>query len=146
MRLIGCDPGKASGYAVLNTKHLLIEHMSIDNHNPYELLERVDFLTPHREQVLVVENFSPRWGQKFDLDSVYHIGAMQGAYGMQKVNLVMPATHKGSVPRAKVKSLMQAQGYKIGAGHSLDALSLCLYWAGFKLRDTNVLTYLAEED
>lgn len=145
MRLIGVDPGKATGYAVLNTKNLLIEHMSSDNHNPYELLEQVDYLTPYKEQTLVVERFVPRFGQAFDCTPMYLIGAMQGAYN-DRVNLVMPATHKGSVPRDKVTRLMKAQGFKVGAGHSRDALSLCLYWAAFKLRDKNVLDFLQSED
>lgn len=141
MRLIGIDPGKNTGYAVLDTNRMSIEHMSISEDTPFRLLDTVE---SYYSGTMVVERFVPRWGQAFDCTPMYLIGALQGVYESE-VNLVMPATHKASVPRDKVKALMKSQGYKIGAGHSLDALSLCLYYAAFKAKDPNVLDWLSKE-
>ena len=142
MILTGIDPGKSSGYAVLNTDGMVIVHMSIEQDTPFTLLDRTENLL---EGTLVVERFVARFGQAFDCTPMYLIGALQGVYDTQ-VNLVMPATHKAGVPRDKVTALMKSQGFKVGAGHSRDALSLCIYWAAIKLRDPEAIAFLSNND
>lgn len=141
MRLMGIDPGKNTGYAVLDTNRMSIESMFIREDSPFEMLDVVE---NYYSGTMVVERFVPRWGQAFDCTPMYLIGALQGVYESE-INLVMPATHKAAVPRDKVTALMKSQGFKVGAGHSRDALSLCLYWAAFKAKDPNVLDWLSKE-
>lgn len=141
MVLTGIDPGKNTGYAVLDTEGMKILHMGIHEDSPFEMLDRVE---SNLEGVLVVERFVARFGQAFDCTPMYLIGALQGVYESE-INLVLPATHKAAVPRDKVTALMKSQGFKVAAGHSRDALSLCLYWAGFKAKDPNVLDWLSKE-
>lgn len=149
MHLIGVDPGKASGLAVLETSSMTIEHLSIAYSNCEGLAQQVsllgyDFRSAGGDSPVVCENFIPRFGQKFDLDSVYHIGALQAVIGTTDVHLVLPATHKGLVPKEKLTALMKSQGYKVGAGHSRDALSVAVYYAAFVLREPRVLEFLAD--
>lgn len=144
MIIVGFDPGKASGYAVLDTEHMRIRHMEIANHSPFQCVDAMqDIQESYGCDAMVVENFIPRWGQKFDLDSVYLIGALQGMYD-NEVLLVNPSTHMGVVPREKLTRLMKEQGYAIQAGHSRMGLSVAVYYAAFKLKDQNVLEFLAD--
>lgn len=140
----GIKPGPHSGtgYAVLDTEGMQILHMEIANHTPFACVDKVeDLLDSYGSDVLVSEDFKPRWGQKFELDSVYLIGALQGQHSSE-LKLVMPATHMGLVPTAKLTALMKSYGHKVGEGHSRMALSVAVYWAAFKERDPNVLAFL----
>lgn len=156
--LVSCDPGgikpgtnAGTGYAVLDTEDMSILHMEIANHNPGECVRNMKLLrSGFQGNYVLSEGFSPRWGQPFSLDSVYLIGAMQG-YFEDELKLVMPSAHtskdpkKAAVPVAKLSALMKSQGYAVGKGHSRMALSVAVYYAGYKLRDENALAFLAEE-
>lgn len=131
---------------MLDTDGMKILHMLIANHDPARCVDVFgDLMADYGKDAIVCESFLPRWGQKFELDSVYLIGALQGRFGKQ-LQMVAPATHMGLVPKAKLTDLMKAQGYKVGKGHSRMALSVALYYAAFKMRDLEALAFLEPKD
>ena len=150
--IMGCDPGgikpgshAGTGYAVLDTEGMKILHMSIENHNPFECNAYYEALREkYHPDVLLCEGFIPRWGQKFELDSVFLIGGLQSLYN-GALKLIMPATHMASVSRDKLTELMDQHKIAVGEGHSRMALSLCVYYAAFKLQDAEAIHYLLGE-
>lgn len=150
--LLGVDPGgiepgphSGTGYAVLDTEGMKILHASIANHNPFECNAYYESLREeYRPDVLLSEGFVPRWGQPFELDSVYLIGGLQSLYN-GALKLVLPSVHMSHVSREKLTELMEQHNIAIGEGHSRMALSLCVYYAAFKLQDAEAIHYLLGE-
>lgn len=150
--IVACDPGgikpgtnSGTGYAVLDTEGMAVLSMHIDNHDPSRCADYMQHLCEiYQADYVVCEGFTPRWGQKFELDSVYLIGGLQANFGRLAVPLplVMPSVHMGLVPKPKLTALMKAQGYAVGKGHSRMALSVAVYYAAFKLKDENALAFL----
>lgn len=148
-RLLAIDPGgikpgshSGTGYAVLDTEGMKLLHMSIDNHGPYECNAYYEALREqYHPDVLLCEDFIPRWGNKFELDSVYLIGGLQSLYN-GALKLIKPADHMSRVSKDKLTQLMKEHKIAIGEGHSRMALSLCVYYAAFKLQDAEAIHYL----
>ena len=90
----------------------------------------------------VYESFIPRWGQAFDCTPMYLIGAMN-AMGREWMK-VKPAEHKSIIKDAPLNVLFKKAGEKIAAGHSRDALRLCLYVAVAKMRDAGSIRFIQE--
>lgn len=154
--IVAADPGgikpgthSGTGYAVLDTEGMEILHMQIANHGPYTCVGVMQSLEKefHADH-MVCEDFVPRWGQPFKLDSVYLIGALQGHYNTD-LKLVLPSQHtskkseKAFTPVPKLTKLMKDQGYKVGQGHSRMALSVAIYYATVKLKDKNAIDWKA---
>lgn len=153
MLIIGVDPGgilpgttSGTGYAVLNTENMQIEVMREDNHTPQAFVGTLLRLQDEfPEAIMVYEGFKPRWGQKFELDSVYLIGALRTEFG-ERVPNVMPSVHMSAVPITKLTALMKSHGYKVRRGHARMALSVAVYYAAFVLREPTVLEFLADNN
>lgn len=140
----GIKPGPhaGTGYAVLDTEGMKILHMSIENHNPFECNNYFEQLREqYQPDVLLCEDFIPRWGIPFELDSVYLIGGLQSLYN-GALKLIAPSTHMSSVSKDKLTELMKEHNIDIGEGHSRMALSLCVYYVAFRMQDAEAIHYL----
>ena len=139
--ILGVDPGKATGYAVYDSEAQKVLLAEIHNDGPLECVERLtDLFYWYTPDEKVYESFIPRWGQKFDLDGVYLIGAMEAF--TEGWNVVKPSEHKAVVKDSVLNPLMKSTGIPIGAGHSRDALRLCLYVSAVRLREHSTLQLL----
>lgn len=70
------------------------------------------------------------------------IGAMNTMHRLW--DKVKPAEHKALIKDKPLNALFKDAGEKIGAGHSRDALRLCLYVAVARLRDEGTIQLLKE--
>lgn len=145
--ILGIDPGQSCGYAVFDLWSMDIADMQIVNHpDSADFVQYVDYLMHKHSAIdeIVIENFSPRWGQKFDTTPISYLGAADAAAELldwPPITKVMPSQHKSVIKDSVLTPMMKKQGYKVGAGHSRDALRLCLY-RGFKLRHESVYELL----
>lgn len=143
MKILGVDPGVATGIAVFNTDTLEAERLEIVNMGEKELVDHLSLLGfNYLPGVSVYEDFIPRWGQKFDITPIKLIGAMSTMH--RDWQAVSPAAHKSLVKDAPLNALFKKAGEKIGAGHSRDALRLCLYVATATLREPDTIKLLQE--
>jgi hypothetical protein len=141
---MGIDPGLASGVAVWDTAEQKIINMAQteDGVNGLAPLVR-EWAIEYRPNHIVWEKFTLRAGNKFlaDLSSVECIGWAK-AEGYYEHN-VIPSTHKtfnwlgDGLPKADspITKLMKEQGWKFGAGHSRDALSIAVWFSCAKGKD-----------
>jgi hypothetical protein len=101
----------------------------------------------YRPAHIVCERFDLRSSNKFlaDLSPVECIGWLKGeAYS---VEYVMPSQHKTLVKDRTLNPLMKAGKFKVGAGHSRDALRIALWFAAMRLKHVPSLELLkAKED
>lgn len=138
MRILGVDPGKATGITVWDSETQEILYFEIDEWDPYTLVRAVErisqkcFIDHH-----VYEDFLPRWGQKFDITPIKLIGAMDTMrFDWHKVK---PSEHKSLVKDVVLNKLIHDQGHLVGEGHSRDALRLTVYYSAAKLREQATL-------
>lgn len=139
--ILGIDPGLSTGLAIYNTENQKMMYANIGRYTPLELVQHVERIEGMQE--IVVEDFKLRRNQNVDLTPCYLIGALQGA-GMD-IKLVMPSAHKSIVKDAPLNRLFKEAGYKLGEGHSRDALRLTVYWSAVKLKHTETLNLLREQ-
>lgn len=143
------DPGgwgsgehAGTGLTVIDTKTLAILHSSIEKLNPYEVVQRFEELREkYQPDVLIAEDFIPRWGISFSLEPVYLLGALLGMYN-GSLRLVKPSEHMSMVSRDKLTDLMKEHKLVLGAGHSRMSLSLAIYWSAFRLQEEEAIHYL----
>lgn len=154
-KILGVDPGKATGLAIFDTQTLEIVRMDETPHGirgfkePFKAIVESPMLGVHH---LVFENFTLRSSNKFtaDLSGVEIIGWLKGECYWGKHN-PEPSQHMGltrlrqkkdNYAESKVTKLMKAQGYRIGKGHTRMALSVAMWYAAMVLKDRTVLEYL----
>lgn len=143
MRILGVDPGVATGIAVYDTEERKALHLEIVNMGEKDLTDHLGLLAfRFMPELSVYEDFLPRWGQKFDITPIKLIGAMNTMH--REWIKVKPAEHKALVKDKPLNFLFKAAGERISAGHSRDALRLCLYVAVARLRDEGTIQLLKE--
>lgn len=141
MLILGVDPGKTTGLAIYDTLLCEAVYLEMGQWDEYGLVTKVnDLYVTDRVHLIVCEKFVLRSNQAVDITPAFLIGALKGANFT--IHEVMPSTHKGLVKDFQLAPLFKQAGEKIGAGHSRDALRLCLYWSGFQLKDRKTLEYL----
>lgn len=140
MIIKGLDAGKASGIVYFDTGTQLI----LSAHEAQEGVLGVaeEFQIERHYDTLIAETFQLRAGNKFlaDLSTVEVNGWLKGQGLWDKG--VAPNVHKSfnrlgeKDPKASspVTRLMKEQGVPIGAGHTRDALSICIWFACTKLK------------
>lgn len=140
--ILGIDPGKATGYAVYDTETQLPIHLSTEIHPNEEVCVAYYRLlcAKYKPDEVIMESFIPRFGQKFDLDGVYFIGAIRSVG--RAVRMVSPSAHKAMVKDAPMNKMFKATKTPIGAGHSRDSLRLTVYWAATKLKHRETIQLL----
>ena len=144
MRILGVDPGVATGIAVYDTEERKALHLEIVNMGEKALTDHLGLLAFKYHPIgrSVYEDFIPRWGQKFDITPIKLIGAMNTMHRLW--DKVKPAEHKALIKDKPLNALFKDACEKIGAGHSRDALRLCLYVAVARLRDEGTIQLLKE--
>ena len=153
MLYIGIDAGgreegphSGTGVAVLCTDSGVLkicEAMQV-NWDEWAMGSELQYLeAAYDPDVVVYESFQPRWGQKFELDTVYLNGAIRAVIEPKLLMPVSPSAHKSIVKRDWAKELVLGAGYFVEQGHKVDALSLCLY-AGIKKRDQTIINAMRE--
>lgn len=143
----GWGDGKhaGTGLTVLDTETLTILHSSIEKLNPYEVVQRFEELREkYQPDVLIAEDFIPRWGIAFSLEPVYLLGALLGMYN-GALRLVKPSDHISLVSKERLTALLKEHKLSIGAGHSRMSLSLAIYWSAFRLQEEKAIHYLLGE-
>lgn len=137
MIILGIDPGVATGWAIYDTDCLAVVDMGQTEDG---VLGLADFMRSTREHydLMVVERFELRENVRYpDLTPKECIGWLKGE--RYEHELVMPASHKALVKDKNIKQSNLMAGYKIGAGHSRDALRLTLYYAMAKLKHVETI-------
>ena len=148
MIIKGIDGGLATGIAYWDTESQYIVNL-VETGNAARGV-RVEFDETEHYDVLVAETFQLRAGNKFlaDLSTVEVNGWLKGDFVWD--NGVAPNVHKTfnglgeKDPKAKspITLLMKEQGWKIGEGHTRDALSIAFWYACVKLKDrATIATY-----
>lgn len=95
----------------------------------WELANNINYyMTSYDVDLIVYETFVPRWGQKFELDTVYLNGALKATVDPDLLVGVAPSAHKSLIKRDWAKSLVLEAGYKVDQGHPVDGTSLVLYY------------------
>lgn len=127
----GIEPGTHSGSGVTvmdASKPRVIEAVQV-NWDEWTLGNMMNYyLTTYDVDLVVFESFSPRWGQKFELDTVYLNGALKATVDPDMLLGVTPSAHKSLIKRDWAKQLVLDTGFKIEQGHKVDSTSLCLYY------------------
>lgn len=130
MKILGCDPGKASGLAVYDTDAGVALYMD-EAHNGVQgfVPAFCAIYKTFRPDYIVCESFNLRPGNKFlaDLSGVEAIGWLRGEG--YKAEYVTPAQHKTLVPDAVLTPMMKDAGFPVGAGHTRDALRTAVWYA-----------------
>jgi hypothetical protein len=157
-RILGVDPGAATGIAVYDTDTQKFLRMEETPHGIHGFKEPFKLLL-NREELgidhIVFENFTLRSSNKFtaDLSGVEIIGWAKGEQFWGKYN-PEPVQHmtltrlrekadKGKV--SPVTTLMKSQGYRIGKGHTRMAGSVCFWYAAKVLNHRETLKMLSEK-
>jgi len=130
--ILGIDPGVKTGWALYDTDCLAVVDMWETDGGVQGVVDHMkDFTEPYDK--MVVERFELRPDVRYpNLTPRNIIGWFQGEG--YKFDLVMPATHKKVVKDADIRQSKLMAGYKIGKGHTRDALRLTLYYAMAKLK------------
>lgn len=141
MRILGVDPGKATGITVWDSETQKILYFDIEHLGPHALVAELKMLSViYRVDYHVYEDFLPRWGQKFDITPIKLIGAMDAMDTMRfDWHKVKPSEHKSLVKDVVLNKLIHDQGHLVGEGHSRDALRLAVYYSAAKLREQATL-------
>jgi len=87
-----------------------------------------DYVARYDPDKVIYESFIPRWGQKFELDTVYLNGALKASVLPSMLAAVSPSAHKSLIKRDWAKQLVLDAGFKVEEGHKVDSTSLCLYY------------------
>lgn len=144
MRILGCDPGKASGLAVYNLSAGTVEYMEEAPDGVRGFVPAfMGIYTMFKPAYVVCESFNLRSSNKFmaDLSGVESIGWLRGEG--YKVEYVTPSAHKTLVKDSKLTPLMKDGGFKVGAGHTRDALRTAVWFAAMRLKHKPTLELLS---
>lgn len=138
--IIGIDPGgqtrksegahAGTGLAVLSTDNGKLELLEARQvlWSEWEMGQALqDYLARYSPDVVVYEDFIPRYGVPFSLAPVKLIGAIRATVEPDMLVPVAPSAHKSLIKREWAKELVLDAGYKIEQGHKVDSTSLALY-------------------
>lgn len=160
IRILGGDPGLATGLAIYDTDLCAFTHMVETGKGIYgfkpKFKELMGGLTnPYGITHVAFENFTLRSSNKFtaDLSGVEIIGWMKGEGFWSKRN-PEPSQHmkltklgeKDPKGESKVTKLMQEGGFKIGKGHTRMAGSVAIWYAAMVLKHEPTLELLKPKD
>lgn len=162
MRILGIDPGLATGMAIYDTETLSFTHMEETGQGIYgfkprfkEVFGRV-FDDPYKVTHMACENFTLRGSNNFtaDLSGVEIIGWMKGEdlWGQrnpepsQHMQLTRLRKNKDKYQDSVVTKLMKRDGYRIGKGHTRMAGSVAMWFAAMVLKDRATLALLKPKD
>lgn len=160
MRILGIDPGLATGTAIFDTETLSFVRMDellhgIDGFKvPFNVLRTSEHLGVEH---IVAEKFTLRSSNKFtaDLHGVEIIGWLLGEGHIVKSKCPEPSQHmqltrlrkaKDNYADSVVTKLMKQGGYKIGKGHNRMAGSVAMWYAAKVLNDRATLALLKPRD
>jgi hypothetical protein len=160
VRILGIDPGLATGTAIFDTETLSFIRMD-------ELQQGIDgfkvpFLTLAASGTLevehiVAEKFTLRSSNKFtaDLHGVEILGWLYGEKHIVRSRCPEPSQHmqltrlrkkKDNYAESVVTKLMKRDKYRIGKGHTRMAGSVAMWYAAMILKDRSVLELLKPKD
>lgn len=145
--ILACDPGKASGlvlYSLTEQRPVIMEQ---SEGGVLGFTERFKFLYGWWKPAFVVcESFQLRSSNKFvaDLSPVECIGWLKGQ--RYAVEYVTPSQHKTLVKDKTLNPLMKAGNFKVGEGHTRDALRIAVWFAAKKLNHRPTLELLKPRD
>jgi hypothetical protein len=157
-RILGLDPGKATGMAVYDTDTLSFVRMDETPRGIYGFKPAFNAMwgsvfNPLRLTHLACEGFTLRSSNKFtaDLSGVEIIGWMKGE-GLWHQNNPEPIQHMTLTRLRKnvdkyqdsvITHLMQEAGFKIGEGHTRMAGSVAVWYAAKVLKHIPTLELLS---
>jgi hypothetical protein len=155
VRILGIDPGLATGVAIYNTDTCSFEFMEqIDNGVRGFSQEFLGI--SEQANVDVCENFTLRSSNKFtaDLSGVEIIGWLKGerywgGYNpepSQHMQLTRLRKNKDDYTKSPVTKLMKSCGFKIGKGHTRMAGSVAIWYAAKVLYHEPTLELLKPKD
>ena len=159
MRILGIDPGLATGTAIYDLETCTFVRMDELPKGIHGFTEPYKALTGDTLGVTYVaaEKFSLRKDNKFlaDLHGVEILGWLLGECQIIKAHCPEPVQHmtltrlrkkadKGKV--SPVTTLMKSQGFKIGKGHSRMAGSVAMWYAARVLNHRPTLELLKPND
>lgn len=161
-RILGIDPGLATGLAIYNLDTLSVEHVEespagIYGFKPaYKALNGSVFSNPYNITYSACENFTLRASNKFtaDLHGVEIIGWLKGEnqwgananpepFQHMKLNRLGEKDKKADSP---ITHMMKAAKFPIGKGHTRMALSVAVWYAAMRLKHEPTLELLKPKD
>jgi len=161
-RILGIDPGLATGFAIYNLDTLKVEYVNetangIYGFKPvYKELIGTAFNNPYGIKYGSCEKFTLRASNKFtaDLHGVEIIGWLKGEDQWGKHN-PEPSQHmtltrlrekKDKYQDSVITHMMKDAGFKIGKGHTRMALSVAVWYAAMRLKHMPTLELLKPKD
>lgn len=157
MRILGSDPGLATGLAVYDTDTLSFIEMQetasgIKGYKPQFMAYMGGLTSPLGITHSVCENFTLRSSNKFtaDLSGVEIIGWLKGEEYWGKHN-PEPSQHmqltrlrkkKDNYADSVITKMMKRDGFKIGKGHTRMAGSVAVWYAAMVLKHRPTLELL----
>lgn len=162
MKILGIDPGLATGLAIYNTDTLKVEFVQetpegIHGFKPvFMKVWGRGFGNPYGLSNISCENFTLRSSNKFtaDLHGVEIIGWMKGeSYWGANAN-PEPSQHmtlnklgeKHKKADSVITHMMKDAGFKIGKGHTRMALSVAVWYAAMRLKHIPTLEMLKAKE
>ena len=160
-RILGIDPGLATGMAIFDTETLQFVRMDETNRGIFNFKPSYKALMGGLTSPLGIthqacEKFTLRSKNKFtaDLSGVEIIGWLKGEgqwhdrnpEPSQHMTLTRLREKKDSYADSKVTKLMKKQGYRIGKGHTRMAGSVAIWYAAMVLKDEATLRWLKPKE
>lgn len=145
--ILACDPGKASGFALYDFEKQKALWMKQSERGVLGFSTEFETVQEwYRPEHIACESFNLRPGNKFlaDLSPVECIGWLRGQ--RYDVEYVTPAQHKTLVKDKTLNPLMKDGNFKVGAGHSRDALRIAVWYAAKVLNHRPTLEMLKPKD
>jgi hypothetical protein len=157
-RILGIDPGLATGLSVYDTDTLSIVETTETGNGIYGFQPQFKWLmggmvSPLGVTHMVCEKFTLRSSNEFvaDLSGVEIIGWLKGQsfWGknnpepVQHMTLTKLRKNKDKYPDSPVTKLMKRDGHKIGKGHTRMASSTAIWYAAMVLKHEPTLRMLS---
>lgn len=163
MKILGTDPGLATGLAIYNLETCTVEHMvetgnGVYGYKPvFKELMGTGLRNPYGITHAACENFTLRSSNKFtaDLHGVEIIGWLkgEGLWGSnanpepsQHMQLTKLREKKDKYQDSVITHMMEDAGFKIGKGHTRMALSVAVWYAAMRLKHLPTLELLKPKD
>lgn len=160
VRILGLDPGLATGAAIFDTETLSFVRMDELLHGiagftgPFDVLRTSEHLGVEH---IVAEKFTLRSSNKFtaDLHGVEILGWLYGEKHIVRSRCPEPSQHmqltrlrkkKDNYADSVITKLMKRDKYRIGKGHTRMAGSVAVWYAAMMLKDRSVLELLKPKD
>lgn len=160
VRILGLDPGLATGSAIFDTETLSFVRMDELSHGiegftgPFDVLRTSEHLGVEH---IAAEKFTLRSSNKFtaDLHGVEILGWLYGEKHIIRSRCPEPSQHmqltrlrkkKDNYAESVITKLMKRDKYRIGKGHTRMAGSVAVWYAAMILKDRSVLELLKPKD